>query len=104
MRLNLSMVVVLVACFHANNCQFNGMRGFFGNFGRDWIGAFNSYRCLCLFLAVAGVPLSAARGFTTTPFTVVRAREGCFVDLISIIEFTDERRFRNTLHSRASQN
>jgi len=34
--------------------------------------------------------LSAARGFTTTPFTVVRARVECFVDLISIIEFTDE--------------
>jgi hypothetical protein len=44
MRFSLSVLVVLAACFHANDAQFNGMGRFFGNFAHGAMNMFMPFR------------------------------------------------------------
>ena len=40
----MSVLVVLAACFHANDAQFNGMGRFFGNFAHGAMNMFMPFR------------------------------------------------------------
>jgi hypothetical protein len=109
MRFALSIVLVLVACMHSNDAQFNGMGRFFGNFGhmfnmfRPFQAMFNGFqRPAAQSTSANGV--SGGTSSPQVPILRISVSAGKVYGLISVLQWwtelpqkvTDEIQLRNS--------